>query len=332
MLFVQRSVQLFLDFAKQTQDSGDRKLVMPGDMGWMTALPEGGFVGQTHPDLAIGGCSGRFISKNLLLYTYDFIVIEPMHCAAVSMREGEYCSLLAISSGSCTALKRSLAAESVTDANFRAENVRPGQRVAGIIFIQSGDDVGTLQSLWQEALAARLGGESCRQTPWPVAAAGIVDQILAPPFTGHVREHYICGKAIELLCQMSVATTDMNPRRNEVLMVCERMAADLSVPLNINDLARYVDLSAGHLMRVFKTATGMTMRDYHLDLRLRRASTLLSQSKARIHDIAADLGFADAPQFSKSFKRKFGHTPMAQRHQAMSERRDLSVGNIGAAH
>ena len=48
-------------------------------------------------------------------------------------------------------------------------------------------------------------------------------------------------------------------------------------------------------------------------LRLERANTLLSYSHLAIAEIAAAVGFADTPSFSRAFKRVFGQPPSRAR-------------------
>jgi AraC family transcriptional regulator len=85
---------------------------------------------------------------------------------------------------------------------------------------------------------------------------------------------------------------------------------------SLAELAALVGKHSVHLARSFRTAFGCTVGDY---LRLRRAeqaATLLQKTRKPMTEIASQCGYGDAAEFSRSFKKAFGLTPSAFRHQA----------------
>jgi AraC-like DNA-binding protein len=68
-------------------------------------------------------------------------------------------------------------------------------------------------------------------------------------------------------------------------------------------------LSRSHFYQVFKDCTGVSPYQYHLQLRIRRATELLRGSALSVKQIAAILKFNSAYQFSKTFKKKTGVSP-----------------------
>jgi AraC-like DNA-binding protein len=84
-------------------------------------------------------------------------------------------------------------------------------------------------------------------------------------------------------------------------------AAD-DVP-SVEDLAADSGLSRSHFYQVFKDCTGVSPYQYHLQLRIRRATELLRGSALSVKQIAAILKFNSAYQFSKTFKKKTGVSP-----------------------
>jgi AraC-like DNA-binding protein len=71
---------------------------------------------------------------------------------------------------------------------------------------------------------------------------------------------------------------------------------------SLDELARQSFLSKFHLLRVFKSTTGLTPYAYQMQLRLNEARRLIFQDKS-LTDIAFELGFADQAHFTNTFKK-----------------------------
>jgi transcriptional regulator GlxA family with amidase domain len=67
------------------------------------------------------------------------------------------------------------------------------------------------------------------------------------------------------------------------------------------------------LKRRFKAATGLTLIDYVLSLRIEEAKRLLESSRQPADDVSAAVGYEDASFFRRVFKRQTGLTPAAYR-------------------
>jgi AraC-like DNA-binding protein len=91
------------------------------------------------------------------------------------------------------------------------------------------------------------------------------------------------------------------------------LAANVDRTVTVRELAASCYLSPGHLGERFARATGQTIKAYHAELRLRRATELLRQSAADVHEVARLLGFGDAAYFTRLFKRRFGVPPSRYR-------------------
>jgi AraC-like DNA-binding protein len=83
----------------------------------------------------------------------------------------------------------------------------------------------------------------------------------------------------------------------------------LDHPIELEQLAGELRVSSAWLRRNFRHHTGLTVRSYHLQLRLNRAMYLLSGTSATIKEIAAQTGFEDAHYFSRVFKKQTGRSP-----------------------
>jgi AraC-like DNA-binding protein len=101
-------------------------------------------------------------------------------------------------------------------------------------------------------------------------------------------------------------TTQADPPR--VALMKERLAADLTAPLSLTELAEQVGLSAFHAARLFTQATRMPPHAWRNQLRLQRALAPLREGVA-VADVAAACGFTDQSHFTRHFRRMFGVPP-----------------------
>jgi AraC-like DNA-binding protein len=78
--------------------------------------------------------------------------------------------------------------------------------------------------------------------------------------------------------------------------------------VTLDDLARHVSLSARTIDRHLKKE-GLQFRDLAQQVRFERACELLVAPAATVAQVAADLGFSDAANFSRAFRRVVGVAP-----------------------
>jgi AraC family transcriptional regulator len=91
--------------------------------------------------------------------------------------------------------------------------------------------------------------------------------------------------------------------------------------LALEDVARQVDLSAFHFLRLFSRVIGVTPHQYLLRSRLAHAARLLAQDERTVTDIALDVGFADLSNFVRTFGRAAGISPQAFRKLRHQDRK-----------
>lgn len=112
-----------------------------------------------------------------------------------------------------------------------------------------------------------------------------------------------------------------------VRKACRWIEQDLARPIDIPDLARRSRFSHNHLIRLFREAHGMTIRDYIRTRRVARAEHLLQHTDLAIKQIAANTGWPDLQVFNKQIRRAFGVSPRALR----AARRDECVTGVRIA-
>jgi transcriptional regulator GlxA family with amidase domain len=91
------------------------------------------------------------------------------------------------------------------------------------------------------------------------------------------------------------------------------VATEYSRPLRIDEVARRVATSPRQLQRVFADVCGLGFRSYLSRLRMSHAADLLATTAIPVNEIARRVGYVDASQFSKAFKRTYGVSPSKTR-------------------
>lgn len=82
---------------------------------------------------------------------------------------------------------------------------------------------------------------------------------------------------------------------------------------DISSLCRRSGISRGHFFRIFKRLTGKTPLEYHTNLRLDAACTLLENTEFLCKEIAEKVGFSSSSYFNRVFKARFLISPEAYR-------------------
>jgi AraC family transcriptional regulator len=91
----------------------------------------------------------------------------------------------------------------------------------------------------------------------------------------------------------------------------EYLAAHLADDVELQTLAKVVNLSSSHFSRAFKTSTGLAPHQWLVHARIAKAKELLMKSDRSLAQIAIDVGFADQAHFTRMFGRAVGESPGA---------------------
>ena len=97
----------------------------------------------------------------------------------------------------------------------------------------------------------------------------------------------------------------------------ELLAEHLHQSLPLDHLGDELGLSKFHLLRAFQKETGLSPRQWAMQLRTRRAKGLLLNGMAA-SDVAHDLGFADQSHLNRHFRAAYGISP--GRYQSVLKR------------
>jgi AraC-like DNA-binding protein len=88
----------------------------------------------------------------------------------------------------------------------------------------------------------------------------------------------------------------------------QRLAADVTEQITLDELGRGVGLSAFHAARLFARETGMPPHAWRNALRVNRSLPLL-RAGSSVAQAAQACGFADQSHFTRHFRRVFGVAP-----------------------
>ena len=98
--------------------------------------------------------------------------------------------------------------------------------------------------------------------------------------------------------------------------VRDRMDREYDQPLDVEALARDVNMSAGHLSRQFKLAYGESPYAYLMTRRIERAMALLRRGDLSVTAVCFEVGCSSLGTFSTRFTELVGVSPSVYRRQA----------------
>jgi transcriptional regulator GlxA family with amidase domain len=97
--------------------------------------------------------------------------------------------------------------------------------------------------------------------------------------------------------------------------VRDRMDREYAQPLDVEALARGVNMSAGHLSRQFRQAYGESPYSYLMTRRIERAMALLRRGDLSVTEVCFEVGCASLGTFSTRFTELVGVPPSVYRDQ-----------------
>lgn len=131
---------------------------------------------------------------------------------------------------------------------------------------------------------------------------------------------------IQALFQLLVSCVNIayegNPRTNQkvrhttdrVREATDFIDSHYRESIEVEDIARAVNLSSSRLSHSFKECLGMTLHQYLQNARVAESCNLIrNDTGIRISDIGTQVGFLDTSHFSRTFKRVTGLSPAAYR-------------------
>jgi AraC-like DNA-binding protein len=110
-----------------------------------------------------------------------------------------------------------------------------------------------------------------------------------------------------------------------IVKAIERLHKDFDQPLRIDRIARELGMSASGFHHHFKAVTAMSPLQFQKRLRLQEARRLMLGEGLDAANTAYRVGYNDASQFNREYKRLFGVPPMRD----VERLRDAARQNVG---
>jgi AraC family transcriptional regulator, glycine betaine-responsive activator len=102
-------------------------------------------------------------------------------------------------------------------------------------------------------------------------------------------------------------------RHPKLVSIIEKMEVNLEDPLSPSILAKQASLSTRQLERLFRRYLDRSPKRYYLELRLKKARSLLLQTELSVINVALACGFTSASHFSKCYRSHYSRTPYRER-------------------
>lgn len=113
------------------------------------------------------------------------------------------------------------------------------------------------------------------------------------------------------LLKLTLSRDDIGKITRVRQYVLQHLERDLSIGM----IAGRAGLDESVLTKGFKLVFGVSLQYFLLEEKMKSAKSLLLGTDIPLHKIAAGLGYKNFSQFSRVFRKRFGHTPRALRQQ-----------------
>ncbi|MPM97042.1 HTH-type transcriptional activator RhaS [bioreactor metagenome] len=123
---------------------------------------------------------------------------------------------------------------------------------------------------------------------------------------------------LELLVEFSRRSASRFRRRRRSEAVADidgYLGKHYAEPLRVEELARKIALSQGYLFGFYRRATGRTIGETLLSLRIEAAKKLLLDTEMEVRQVCFRCGFSDLSNFYKVFRRETGVAPGGYRKE-----------------
>lgn len=102
-------------------------------------------------------------------------------------------------------------------------------------------------------------------------------------------------------------------KSRRISKVCNYMEENYQNDVKLKDVADLVNMSESAFSHFFKARTNQTFINYLTNLRIAKASQMLSETTNTVAEICYECGFNNQSNFMRIFKRKKGFTPAEYR-------------------
>jgi transcriptional regulator GlxA family with amidase domain len=115
---------------------------------------------------------------------------------------------------------------------------------------------------------------------------------------------------------MAIRTTTVARRRALFEEAAEIIEQEYATEMELDAVARRLATSRRQLQRAFAEAGKTSFRTHLAEVRMRKALDLLREGSLPVRDVATSVGYRQAAQFAKTFRRHHGRPPSSVRREA----------------
>ncbi len=131
-------------------------------------------------------------------------------------------------------------------------------------------------------------------------------RVLRPLITREIVYRLLMGEQGNRLRHMAL----LGGHTDRIAEAVERLRREFNQPLRIESLARELGMSVSTFHHHFKAVTAMSPLQFQKQFRLQEARRIMLGEKLDAASAGYRVGYDDATQFSREYKRLFGHPPM----------------------
>ncbi|HEX8067067.1 MAG TPA: helix-turn-helix transcriptional regulator [Thermoleophilaceae bacterium] len=124
---------------------------------------------------------------------------------------------------------------------------------------------------------------------------------------------------------MAIRASTVARRRALFEEAVEIIEHEYAVELELDAVARRLATSRRQLQRAFAESGSTSFRTHLAEVRMRKAFELLREGSLPVRDVASSVGYRQAAQFAKTFRRHHGRAPSSVRREALAPPREPEV-------
>ena len=114
---------------------------------------------------------------------------------------------------------------------------------------------------------------------------------------------------------MAIRTSTVSRRRALYEEAVEIIEQEYASDLELDSVARRLATSRRQLQRAFAEAGRTSFRTRLAEIRMQKALELLREGSLPVRDVATSVGYRQAAQFAKTFRRHHGRPPSSIRRE-----------------
>lgn len=124
-------------------------------------------------------------------------------------------------------------------------------------------------------------------------------------------------RTVLILLNRQAETEDNSRGGDSFRQVLEYVGDHYREPLSNQTVAERFGYHPNYISQLFRECTGVPLHRYLLQLRIRRALTLLQSTDAPVSEVAREAGFESVGYFCRYFKKATGYSPSTFRKGAL---------------